>query len=78
SLLEIVPETGRTHQIRVHMSHLGYPLLGDELYGGSQERIKRHALHAHRISMLHPIENRMLEFSAQIPSDMKELIKKHF
>jgi len=78
SLLEIVPETGRTHQIRVHMAHLGYPLLGDELYGGSQERIKRHALHAHRISMLHPIENRMLEFSAQIPSDMKELIKKHF
>ncbi|HOM44024.1 MAG TPA: RluA family pseudouridine synthase, partial [Bacillota bacterium] len=78
SLLEIVPETGRTHQIRVHMAQMGHPLLGDELYGGNQEKIKRHALHAHKIKMLHPVENRMLDFSAQVPSDMRELIKKHF
>lgn len=78
SLLEIMPETGRTHQIRVHMAQLGHPLLGDELYGGSQEKIKRHALHAYRIEMLHPIENRMLDFSAELPSDMKKLIKKCF
>lgn len=78
SLLEIVLETGRTHQIRVHMAHLGYPLLGDELYGGSQEKIERHALHAYRIKMLHPIENRMLDFLAELPPDMQELIIKYF
>jgi len=78
SLLKIVPETGRTHQIRVHMAQMGHHLLGDELYGGRLEKIKRHALHAHRIKMLHPIENRMLDFTAQVPSDMEELIKKHF
>lgn len=77
SLLSIVLETGRTHQIRVHMAHLGHPLLGDELYGGSQERIKRHALHAYKIKMLHPIENSMLNFAAELPIDMLNIVKGH-
>jgi 23S rRNA pseudouridine1911/1915/1917 synthase len=77
SLLSIVLETGRTHQIRVHMAHLGHPLLGDELYGGIQEKIKRHALHAYSIKMLHPMENRILDFKAELPADMMDIIKKH-
>jgi 23S rRNA pseudouridine1911/1915/1917 synthase len=76
SLLSIVLETGRTHQIRVHMSHIGHPLLGDELYGGCQERIKRHALHAHSIKMLHPMDGSPLLFTAELPEDMKQLIRK--
>ncbi|MHB1393289.1 MAG: RluA family pseudouridine synthase [Clostridia bacterium] len=70
TLLSIVLETGRTHQIRVHMAHIGHPLLGDDLYGGSKEKINRHALHAYNIKMLHPIENRTLDFTAELPKDM--------
>lgn len=77
SLLSIILETGRTHQIRVHMAHLGHPLLGDDLYGGSQDKIKRHALHAYNIKMLHPIENNMLNFTAELPSDMEDIIKEY-
>lgn len=77
SLLSIVLETGRTHQIRVHMAHIGHPLLGDELYGGSQEKIKRHALHAYSIKMLHPIENCMLNFTAELPIDMLKIVKEY-
>lgn len=76
SLLSIILETGRTHQIRVHMSHIGHPLLGDELYGGRLERINRHALHAHSIKMLHPIDGRAMHFTAELPEDMKLLIRK--
>lgn len=77
SLLAIVLETGRTHQIRVHMAHLGHPLLGDDLYGGSQEKIERQALHAYNIKMLHPITQDNLNFTAEIPEDMMKLIRKH-
>jgi 23S rRNA pseudouridine1911/1915/1917 synthase len=59
------------------MAHLGHPLLGDELYGGIQEKIKRHALHAYSIKMLHPMENRILDFKAELPADMMDIIKKH-
>lgn len=74
-LLLINLETGRTHQIRVHMAHIGYPLLGDDLYGGSLEKIKRHALHAHKISMEHLVSGDLLEFAAPVPSDMQRLIE---
>lgn len=77
SLLEITLETGRTHQIRVHMAYLGHPLLGDEMYGGSTEEISRQALHAYRIKMLHPVENSLINFTAELPDDMKNLIRKH-
>lgn len=77
TLLSIFLETGRTHQIRVHMAYIGHPLLGDDLYGGGQEKINRHALHAYNIKMLHPIVHNDLNFTAELPRDMSALIKKH-
>lgn len=74
TLLALILETGRTHQIRVHMAYLGHPLLGDDLYGGSLERIKRQALHARSIKMLHPIIHADMEFYAELPEDIRELI----
>ena len=65
--------TGRTHQIRVHMAAIGHPLLGDDLYGGSRELIKRQALHAYRVIFKHPIENKRIDISIPLPSDMAAL-----
>ena len=67
--------TGRTHQIRVHVSQLGYPLAGDDLYGGHLDYIQRQALHATRVSFHHPMTNEWLELSADMPQDMKDLIQ---
>ena len=66
--------TGRTHQIRVHVSQLGYPLAGDDLYGGHLDYIQRQALHAARVSFHHPMTNEWLELSADMPKDMKDLL----
>lgn len=66
--------TGRTHQIRVHMSHIGHPLVGDALYGGRVEGINRQALHCCRVGMKHPINGDELIIDAPIPEDMRELI----
>lgn len=63
TVVELELETGRTHQIRVHMSHIGHPLLGDVLYGGKNE-IKRQALHAAKIRFTHPITNENIECAA--------------
>ncbi|NMA52959.1 MAG: RNA pseudouridine synthase, partial [Peptococcaceae bacterium] len=68
-------ETGRTHQIRAHMSHIGHPLLGDTLYGGREEGINRQALHCWRISMLHPLTNKPLVLQASLPVDMQKLLQ---
>ena len=69
-------ETGRTHQIRVHMSALGYPLAGDRLYypAFSDTKIKRQALHSHRLSFSHPVTGEMLTFTSPLPCDMAALI----
>ena len=73
--LQCLLHTGRTHQIRVHLSQLGYPLAGDDLYGGHLDYIQRQALHAARVSFHHPMTNEWLELSADMPQDMKDLIQ---
>lgn len=73
-LISLHLETGRTHQIRVHMSHLGHPLLGDSLYHGNLELIARQALHSYKLSFKHPITKEAMTFTAPVPPDMKRLI----
>ncbi|EHJ01999.1 pseudouridine synthase, RluA family [Clostridium sp. DL-VIII] len=78
SLVECKLETGRTHQIRVHLSHLGHPIYGDVLYGYGEEEedlIKRQALHAYGLSFNSPRSGESLSLRAELPDDMKELIK---
>lgn len=76
SLVKLTLETGRTHQIRVHMSHIGHPVLGDELYGSCQtDEIKRQALHACFISFTHPLTGYYTEIEAPLPNDIAELLK---
>lgn len=68
-------ETGRTHQIRVHLAYLGHPLAGDELYGGSREMIGRQALHSRQLSFFHPFAGRWYTCSAPLPDDMELLLE---
>ncbi|MFX3623054.1 MAG: RluA family pseudouridine synthase [Ectobacillus sp.] len=76
TLLELELETGRTHQIRVHMSHLGHPLVGDTLYGGQEALLKRQALHAARIKLLHPIEHTHVQVDIPLPEDLEALFSR--
>ena len=71
--MEFQLETGRTHQIRVHMASIGHPLLGDTLYGNSSNLINRHALHSCKISFVHPITKQVMSFSCNLPDDMNSL-----
>lgn len=71
SLLSIHLETGRTHQIRVHMKHLGFPLIGDYLYHPDFEHMTRQALHSYRLVFTHPITGKQMDFTAALPEDMK-------
>lgn len=70
SLVSLQLETGRTHQIRVHMKHIGYPLIGDYLYNPDMDKIGRQALHAWRMCFLHPITKEKMELEAPLPEDM--------
>lgn len=71
SLLKLWLETGRTHQIRVHLKYAGFPLIGDYLYNPDMEYIHRQALHSYRLTFLHPITGQSLQLEAPIPEDMK-------
>lgn len=70
-LVQCILETGRTHQIRVHFAYIGHPLLGDSLYGSASPYISRQALHAYKVEFIHPISNRTITITANIPDDMK-------
>lgn len=74
TLLKIHLETGRTHQIRVHFSHLGYPLLGDTLYGNSCDKIDRQALHCKTIYFTHPITEKPMMIDCDFPDDIKQVM----
>ncbi len=74
SLVRLVLETGRTHQIRVHLKYLGYPLVGDYLYNPDMEYIHRQALHAYRVTFVHPVTGEAMEFTAPMPEDMKKVL----
>lgn len=73
SLVRCTLGTGRTHQIRVHMAHIGCPLLGDALYGGDRTLIGRHALHCADVSFTHPVSGDLLTVRAPVPKDMQKL-----
>ncbi len=88
SLLEVIPETGRTHQIRVQFSHMRHPLIGDSLYGGGIVRnirdnkvrnlllpVKRHLLHAANLGFVHPVYKKYVEFEAPLPDDFSYIIE---
>lgn len=75
TIVKVQLETGRTHQIRVHFSAIGFPLVGDELYGGKTELINRQALHCYSLRFLHPITEERLCLKAELASDMQSLIK---
>jgi 23S rRNA pseudouridine1911/1915/1917 synthase len=76
ALVEVKPHTGRTHQIRVHMAHLGHSLVGDAVYGRSRTgeiAVDRPLLHAYKLAFTHPRTGERLEFTAPVPNDMSEL-----
>ncbi|HZK21882.1 MAG TPA: RluA family pseudouridine synthase [Oscillospiraceae bacterium] len=76
TLVRVFPKTGRTHQIRLHFSHIGLPLVGDEMYGGQENpNIKRAALHCEKAKFTHNITNEEMVFTALPPSDFNALIK---
>ncbi len=80
SLLRVRIETGRTHQIRVHMAHIGHPVVGDTQYGRARKTNRlihaaRQMLHAEQLAFAHPITGKPLEFKAPVPEDMRELLK---
>ena len=72
TLVRAKPHSGRTHQIRVHLAHLGAPVLGDLVYGRASEAIGRQALHAQQLTLPHPADHQAITFSAQVPTDMVE------
>ena len=75
SFVRLLPETGRTHQLRVHMAYLGCPLVGDWLYGREDRSlIARPALHSHALTLIHPVTEEVLRLTAPIPEDMARLI----
>ena len=74
SLVSLILETGRTHQIRVHMKYIGHPLVGDYLYNPDMEYIDRQALHSHRLSFTHPVTGEKMEFTAPLPTDMRKIL----
>lgn len=75
TLVEVALETGRTHQIRVHFSSIGHPLLGDDLYGGKRDDLNRQALHCHELIFPHPLTGERLVFQIDLPNDMKQIIQ---
>ena len=76
SVVHLILETGRTHQIRVHMAHIGNPIIGDTLYGNRSEFINRQALHSYKVTFIHPITHKTISIQAPLFEDMEFIINK--
>ena len=78
TLLDLELTTGRTHQIRVHMSHINHPVVGDKLYGYKKQKfnLKGQMLHAYELTLNHPLTNKKMTFKAPIPKDFEDILKK--
>lgn len=76
SLVRVKLLTGRTHQIRVHMSYMGNPLVGDELYGGDISLLNRPALHSYHLEFYHPISGEYMQFNSDLPDDIKAVLRR--
>lgn len=74
SVVHFILETGRTHQIRVHSAYIGHPIVGDTLYGTSSRLISRQALHAYKITFIHPITKQEMILEAELPKDIISFI----
>lgn len=74
TVVQVKLHTGRTHQIRVHMSHMGHPLLGDELYGGKKDLITRQALHCYKLGFKHPVTGKFVEIVCNFSGDMVKIM----
>jgi 23S rRNA pseudouridine1911/1915/1917 synthase len=74
TLLDITTETGRTHQIRVHLSAIGYPVVGDPVYGVRSPYVKRQFVHAYRLGFRLPASGEYREFTCELPPDLKQAI----
>lgn len=74
SLIYLYLQTGRTHQIRVHMAYIGHPIIGDSLYGTESNLITRQALHACKVSFIHPISKKHVNFETNFPQDMQLIL----
>ncbi len=75
SLLEVTPETGRTHQIRVHLTAIGHPVVGDATYGLKSDKLKRQFVHACRLGFRLPSSGQYVEFTAKLPPDLEQALK---
>lgn len=75
TLLEVMPKTGRTHQIRVHLATIGYPVVGDPVYGVKLAYLGRQFIHAQRLGFCSPSTNQYLEFSAPLPEELKQVLE---
>jgi 23S rRNA pseudouridine1911/1915/1917 synthase len=72
--VKCIIHTGRTHQIRVHLAHIGHPIAGDDLYGGDMEHIHRQALHCASVDIKHPLTNEIMNITCPLPEDMENLL----
>lgn len=76
TLVKVDIETGRTHQIRVHLKHLGYPIEGDKVYGKGNDLADRQMLHAYKLTFIHPITGELINLKGKIPKDFLDIMKK--
>lgn len=77
TLLRVMPESGRTHQIRVHFAYIGCPLFGDRLYGRASDELDRPALHSRALTMTHPVTGETISVAAPVPEDMLSVMARH-